>query len=94
MHGGLLAEGAFRQFCQANKALKSIYVNPAQYDGSVVDVVISAIEDASQCLNLEEVVIACGELDTRLDRIAEASRELRKRGVDIMVRGFQYNYYL
>ncbi len=59
-----------------------------------LDDVVSVVEDASQCSNLEELVIECREFNTRSERIIEASRELRKRGVDILVGGIQYNYNL
>ncbi len=91
VEGGLLVEGAFRQFCLVNKALKRIYVN-SSYDDRVVDDMVSVVEDASQCSNLEELVIECGEFNTRSERITEASRELRKRGVDILVGRIQYNF--
>ncbi len=61
------------------------------YEESVVEGVVSVIEDASQCSNLQEVAIECDEFDTRSERIAEASHKLRKRGVDIMVGVVQYN---
>ncbi len=91
IQGGMLTKGAFLQFCLVNKALRSIYVNLAQHEDIVVGNVVSVIKDASQCSNLEEIVLECNVLNTRLDSIAGASRELRRRGVDILVGGIQYN---